>query len=277
MIVDFHVHPPTHQFVTCLGELFEPTVKYFRSNFKILDYKSFAEDLKNEGVTKAVLLPLVSNLNKGGRIENEHIKEICNTDPDLFYGFASFDLNKDYISELNYAIKKLGLKGIKIHPQLQCIRPDDPKLRPVYEFADKYELPIVLHTGITGIGANVKGGGGLKLDYGRPIYVDNIASEFPNATFILAHFGWPWYEEALAVSYHKANVYIDISGWSPKYIPAIVIKYMDSLLQDRVLFGSDYPMIKPSRIINVLKQLNLKDQTIRKVLFENASKILNKL
>lgn len=277
MIVDFHVHPPTNQFISCLGELFEPTLKYFRANFKLLDFKAFSEDLRNEGISKAILLPLVSNLNKGGRIENEHIREICNADPDLFLGFASFDLNKDYISELKHAINNLGLKGIKVHPQLQNIRADDPKLIPIYEFAEKHELPIVIHTGITGIGANIRGGGGLKLDHARPIYVDNIASQFPNVTFIMAHFGWPWYEEALAVAYHKANVYIDISGWSPKYIPQTVIRYMDSLLQDRVLFGSDYPMIRPSRIIAELKQLNLKEQTIKKVLFENALQILNKL
>jgi Predicted metal-dependent hydrolase of the TIM-barrel fold len=277
MIIDFHVHPPTNQFISTLGELFEPTVKYFRANFKVSDYKSFAEDLKNEGITKAILLPIISHLKGGGRIENEHIKEICNSDPDLFYGFASFDMNKDYLSELKYAINELGLKGIKIHPQLQVIRPDDERLKKVYDFADKYNLPIVIHTGITGIGANVKGGGGLKLDFGRPIYIDNVASEYPNVIFIMAHFGWPWYEEALAVAYHKANVYIDISGWSPKYIPNVVIRYMDSLLQDRTLFGSDYPMIRPSRIINELKQINLKEQTIKKILYENALKILNKL
>jgi predicted TIM-barrel fold metal-dependent hydrolase len=253
MVVDVHVHPPTEEFVKTLGPLFEPTIKYFRSDFKIKNFKEFAEDLRLQGITKAFLLPLTSSIEGLGRITNEHIAGICNSDPDLFIGFASFDLKGDYVSELKYAINNLGLKGIKIHPQLQLIRPDDEKISKVFEIADENKLPVVIHTGITGIGAGVKGGGGLPLELGKPIYIDNLAIKYPNVNFIIAHFGWPWYEEALAVAYHKGNVFIDISGWSPKYIPQIVIKYMDSLLQDKFLFGSDYPMLKPSRILNELK------------------------
>jgi len=274
MVIDFHVHPPTEEFVNTLGELFEPTVKYFRSKFKILSYKEFAEDLISQGITKAIILPLVSSLNGTRRIKNEHIYEICNSNPDLFIGFASFDLNKDYMDELKYAIKNLGLKGIKIHPQLQAINVDSKKLYPVYEFAEKNELPVVIHTGITGIGAGLKGGGKLKLEFGRPIYLDNIAADFPNVNFILAHFGWPWYEEALAIAYHKGNVFIDISGWSPKYIPQIVIKYMNSLIPNKFLFGSDYPMLQPSRIINELKQINVKEEVLKLIFYENAKNIL---
>ena len=277
MVVDVHVHPPTEEFVKTLGPLFEPTIKYFRSDFKIKNFKEFAEDLRSQGITKAFLLPLTSSIEGLGRITNEHIAGICNSDPDLFIGFASFDLKGDYVSELKYAINNLGLKGIKIHPQLQLIRPDDEKISKVFEIADENKLPVVIHTGITGIGAGVKGGGGLPLELGKPIYIDNLAIKYPNVNFIIAHFGWPWYEEALAVAYHKGNVFIDISGWSPKYIPQIVIKYMDSLLQDKFLFGSDYPMLKPSRILNELKMLNLKNETLNKILYENAKKIVKTL
>jgi predicted TIM-barrel fold metal-dependent hydrolase len=277
MVVDVHVHPPTEEFVKTLGPLFEPTIKYFRSDFKIKNFKEFAEDLRSQGITKAFLLPLTSSIEGLGRITNEHIAGICNSDPDLFIGFASFDLKGDYGSELKYAINNLGLKGIKIHPQLQLIRPDDEKISKVFEIADENKLPVVIHTGITGIGAGVKGGGGLPLELGKPIYIDNLAIKYPNVNFIIAHFGWPWYEEALAVAYHKGNVFIDISGWSPKYIPQIVIKYMDSLLQDKFLFGSDYPMLKPSRILNELKTLNLKNETLNKILYENAKKIIKTL
>jgi len=277
MVVDVHVHPPTEEFIKALGPLFEPTIKYFRADFKVKNFKEFAEDLRSQGITKAFLLPLTSSIKSLGRITNEHIAEICNSDPDLFIGFASFDLKGDFVSELKYAINNLGLKGIKIHPQLQLIRPDDEKISKVFEIADENKLPVIIHTGITGIGAGVKGGGGLPLELGKPIYIDNLAIKYPNVNFIIAHFGWPWYEEALAVAYHKGNVFIDISGWSPKYIPQIVIKYMDSLLQDKFLFGSDYPMLKPSRILNELKMLNLKNETLNKILYENAKKIVKTL
>ncbi len=274
MIIDFHVHPPTKEFVNALGDYYKTTIKYFRAKEKLLSFEEFAEDLRKQGITKAVLLPLTSNIKGYGNISNEHIKEIVNADEDLFIGFASFRL-ENALDELKIAIEELGLKGIKIHPQLLYLRPDDEKFEKIYEYAGKKELPVVIHTGITGIGAGTRGGGGIYLEYGRPIYIDNIARKFENVNFIMAHFGWPWYEEALAVAYHKENVFIDVSGWSPKYIPNIVIKYMDSLLKDKFLFGSDYPMLNPSRIIEEFKQMNLKEETLRKVFYENAKRILN--
>jgi len=272
-IIDFHVHPPTKEFVNALGKYYETTLNYFRSKSKILAINEIIEDLKKQGITKAVLLPLFSALTGYSSIPNEHIKEIMKADEELFIGFAGFSLQNP-IEDLKYAIEVLGLKGIKIHPQLLGITPDNEILNKVYEYASRKELPIVLHTGITGIGAGNRGGGGIILDLGRPIYVDKVASKFDNVDFIMAHFGWPWYEEALAVAYHKANVYIDISGWSPKYIPNIVFRYADSLIQDKVLFGSDYPMLNPSRIIEELKQINLKETTIKKIFYENARRLL---
>lgn len=274
MIIDFHVHPPTKEFANALGDYYKTTIQYFRAKEKFLDFKQFAEDLRNQGITKAVLLPLTSNIKGYGNISNKHIKEIVNSDEELFIGFAGFGL-ENALEELKIAIEEWGLKGIKMHPQLLALRPDDEKLEKIYEYANKKELPVVIHTGITGIGAGTRGGGRIRLENGRPIYIDNLASKFENVNFIMAHFGWPWYEEALAIAYHKENVFIDISGWSPKYIPSIVIKYMDSLLRDKFLFGSDYPMLNPSRIIEELKQLNLKEETLRKVFYENARKVLN--
>jgi len=272
-IIDFHVHPPTKQFILALGKYYETTLKYFRSQPKILEPKTFAEDLKSQGITKAVLLPLTSMLSGYSSIPNQHIKELVDVDPSLFIGFASFTLH-DPIEELKYGIETLGLKGIKIHPQLLGISPDNDILYKVYEYAGRKELPIVIHTGTTGIGAGNRGGGGIILDYGRPIYIDKIAARFDNVDFIMAHFGWPWYEEALAIAYHKENVYIDISGWAPKYVPSIVWRYIDSLIQNKALFGSDYPMMNPKRVIDELKQINLKEETIRKLFSENAKKLL---
>lgn len=273
MIIDFHVHPPTEEFVKALGRYYETTLNYFRSKRKILGVREFIEELKKQGITKSVLLPLTSNLEGFSSISNEHIAELVNASDGFFIGFASFNL-KDPLSDVKKAIEELGLKGIKMHPQLLNARPDHEIFEKVYEYASKKELNIVIHTGITGIGAGTKGGGGLSLDFGRPIYIDNIARRYTNVNFIMAHFGWPWYEEALAIAYHKDNVYIDISGWSPKYIPSIVLRYIDSLIQNKALFGSDYPMLEPSRIIEELKQMKLKEETLNKLLYINAQHLL---
>src|SRR5579875_2771717 len=166
-IIDFHVHPPTKEFVNALGQYYQTTLRYFRSDSKLLSTKEFAEDLRNQGVSKAVLLPLTSSLPGYSSIPNDHIKSLIEVDPDLFIGFAAFNLDRP-LEDLKYAIEVLGLKGIKIHPQLLGVKPDEDSLNKVYEYAGKKELPIVIHTGTTGIGAGNRGGGKIVLDLGRP-------------------------------------------------------------------------------------------------------------
>jgi hypothetical protein len=125
------------------------------------------------------------------------------------------------------------------------------------------------------VGAGVPGGNGLKLSYGRPIpYIDDVAADFPNLTIIGAHPSWPWQEEMLAVAVHKTNVYIDLSGWSPKYFSPSLIQYANTLLQDRVLFGSDYPFLTPERWLADFEKAGFKPQVREKILLHNAKRLL---
>ena len=78
------------------------------------------------------------------------------------------------------------------------------------------------------------------------MYLDDVAVDFPDMPIILAHPSFPWQEEALSVAQHKPNVYIDMSGWSPKYFPPILVRYANTILKDKMLFGSDYPVISPA-------------------------------
>jgi predicted TIM-barrel fold metal-dependent hydrolase len=133
-----------------------------------------------------------------------------------------------------------------------------------------------VHTGTTGIGAGAPGGRGLKLSYGRPVpAVDDVAADFPRLTIIAAHFAWPWHLELLAVARHKGNVYIDLSGWAPRYFPAEVIQYCNSVIPDKFLFGSDFPLLSPDRWLDEFGKLDLKDEVREKVLYRNACRILD--
>ena len=114
-------------------------------------------------------------------------------------------------------------------------------------------LIALFHTGTTGIGAGMPGGGGVRLKYSNPMCVDDVAADFPELDIILAHPSFPWQEEALAVAVHKPNVYIDLSGWSPKYFPEILVRYTNTLLRDKMLFGSDYPLITPGPLAGRLR------------------------
>ncbi|MEN3047493.1 MAG: amidohydrolase family protein [Candidatus Caldarchaeales archaeon] len=275
-VLDFHVHLPTASFISTLRPFVESINAYFRTNLVQRDVGEAIEELRGQGVTKAVLLPIDAHRLTGIRGDtNELMARIQDEHRDFFVCFATVDPHSPKAPEdLEDALTRLGLRGLKLHPQLQDLRPNDPKLYPVYAVAERHGVPVLVHTGTSGIGAGMPGGGSMRLDYGRPIHMDEVAAIFPRLNVILAHFGWPWHEEALAVALHKRNVYIDLSGWLPKYIPQTVLRYVDTLLRQKALFGSDYPMLSPSRCLEQFRASGLRPETLERVLYANGAELL---
>ncbi|MDP3078854.1 amidohydrolase family protein, partial [Bradyrhizobium sp.] len=145
---------------------------------------------------------------------------------------------------------------------------------PLYEAIQETGKPALFHTGQTGVGSGMRAGFRIKLEYSNPMYMDDVAADFPDLRIILAHPSFPWQEEALSVATHKPNVYIDLSGWSPKYFPPILVRYINSILQDKMLFGSDWPVITPDRWMADFARLDIRDEIRPKVLKANARKLL---
>jgi len=135
-------------------------------------------------------------------------------------------------------------------------------------------VPALFHTGQTGIGAGLPGGHGIKLRYSNPMLLDDVAADFPDLTVILAHPSVPWQDEAISVATHKANVYIDLSGWSPKYFPPQLVRAANTLLKRKVLFGSDFPVITPDRWLADFAELEIKDEVRPLILKDNAIGVL---
>jgi predicted TIM-barrel fold metal-dependent hydrolase len=135
-------------------------------------------------------------------------------------------------------------------------------------------LPALFHTGHSGIGSGLPGGGGIRLKYSNPMYVDDVAVDFPELPIVLAHPSFPWQDEAISVALHKEQVYIDLSGWSPKYFPPQLVRYANTLLRDRVLFGSDFPMLTPDRWLADFEGLDIKPDVRPLILKENAARLL---
>ena len=210
------------------------------------------------------------------RISNEEVAESCAAHPDTLIPFASIDPFKGRAGrrEARRLVTTYGVRGFKFHPSLQGFAPDDRMAYPLYEVIEELGIPAVFHTGQTGIGAGVRGGGGIRLKYSNPMLVDDVAADFPDLRIILAHPSFPWQDEALAVATHKPLVHIDLSGWSPKYFPPQLVRYANSLLQDKVLFGSDYPVITPDRWLADFAALDIKPAVRPKILKENAARLL---
>ena len=210
------------------------------------------------------------------RISNAEIAEDCAKHSDALIPFASIDPHKGRaaVKEARTLVEQYGVKGFKFHPSIQGFAPNDRMAYPLYSVIEELGAVALFHTGQTGIGAGVPGGGGIRLAYSNPMLVDDVAVDFPTMKIILAHPSFPWQDEALAVATHKPTVYIDLSGWSPKYFPAQLVKYANSLLQDKVLFGSDFPVIKPDRWMADFDKLEIKPEVRPKVLKDNAARLL---
>ncbi|MGH8726170.1 MAG: amidohydrolase family protein [Burkholderiales bacterium] len=210
------------------------------------------------------------------KITNEEVAELAHKHSDVAIPFASIDPHrgKEGVRAARRLIKDYGVKGFKFHPSTQAFLPNDRLAYPLYEAIAEAKLPALFHTGQTGAGAGMRGGGGIRLKYANPLHLDDVAADFPDMPIILAHPSFPWQEEALSVATHKPQVYIDLSGWSPKYFPPILVQYANTLLKDRILFGSDYPVITPERWIEEFEKLPIKPEVRPLIMKQNAARLL---
>jgi len=208
-------------------------------------------------------------------VPNDEIAEVAAANPDVLIPFASVDPNKPgAVDEARRLIRDHDFRGFKFHPNIQAFFPNDRAFYPLYELIAEADLPALFHSGHSGIGAGLPGGGGIRLKYSNPMCVDDVAVDFPELTIVLAHPSFPWQDEAISVALHKRQVYLDLSGWSPKYFPPQLVQYANTLLKDRVLFGSDYPMITPDRWLRDFEQADFKDEVRPLILKENAARFL---
>ncbi|NEE02943.1 amidohydrolase family protein [Phytoactinopolyspora halotolerans] len=210
-------------------------------------------------------------------IRNEEVAAACAEHADILIPFASIDpwRGRAAARRARVLARDHGVRGFKFHPSLQEFFPNDRMAYPLYEALEELGLPALFHTGQTGIGAGVRGGAGIRLKYSNPLHVDDVAADFPELPIILAHPSFPWQDEALAIATHKPQVHIDLSGWSPKYFPPQLVRYANSLLKEKVLFGSDYPAITPDRWLADFEKLDIKPEVRPLILKENAARLLH--
>jgi uncharacterized protein len=209
------------------------------------------------------------------QVPNEEVAALAARNADVMIAFASVDPTRGFsaVSEAERLIAH-GARGFKLHPPLQQFHANDRIAYPFYEVVAAAKLPVIFHTGHSGIGTGMPGGGGVRLKYGNPMDIDDVAVDFPDMPIIMAHPSFPWQDEAISVCLHKPQVYIDLSGWSPKYFSPTLIQYANTLLKDKVLFGSDYPLITPDRWLVDFEKIAIRDEVRPLILKQNAVRLL---
>ena len=277
--IDIHTHAETSTRIlpdAAEAESLEARGRYFRYEVKHPTIAQMASYYRERKI--AFVIFTVDHERGMGirRISNEEVAESAAEHGDIAIPFASIDpaRGKMGVREARRLIKDFGVRGFKFHPIIQGFAPNDHDVYPLYEVIAEAGLPALFHSGQTGIGAGMRGGGGLRLKYGNPLFLDDVAADFPDLPIISAHPGVPWQDEQLSVALHKPNVYIDLSGWSPKYFEPKLVQYTNTLLKDKVLFGSDNPVIMPDRWLAEFDKLAIKPEVKPLIIKENAARLL---
>jgi hypothetical protein len=281
-LVAIDVHTHVHRSVrapaqTPAGESLTALASYFKTGadaYTVDELAGYYRERRMAAV--AFTVDIAGQEPDPARPTNEEIAERAAAHTDVIIPFASVDPARGTqgVRTAQRLIGEHGVRGFKFHPSAQGFRPNDRAAYPLYEVIEAAGLPALFHTGQTGVGAGRRGGGGIRLAYSNPVYLDDVAADFPGLPIILAHPSFPWQEEALSVAVHKPQVYIDLSGWSPKYFPPVLIQYANTLLRKKVLFGTDFPMLTPERWRRDLDTTAIREEVKPDLYKHNAARLL---
>ncbi|MHB1434186.1 MAG: amidohydrolase family protein [Streptosporangiaceae bacterium] len=274
--IDFHVHLPTPEWLdVSMAGYVEAAEAYFRSTVQRQSLADLAARYRDLGVIAVLLAWDAETATGRPRVPNEVVADACREFGDVFTGLGSVDPHKGDLAVAEVGrIADLGLRGVKFHPSLQAFAPDDPAYWAIFAECERRGLLALFHTGTSGIGARQPGGQGIRIDYAHPLKLDSVAAAHPDLTVVAAHFGFPWHQDLLAIALHKTNVYIDVSGWSPRRIPAEVVSQMRGRLSEQFLWGSDFPFITPERCLAEFAELGVPEEAAARILHQNAARIL---
>jgi predicted TIM-barrel fold metal-dependent hydrolase len=282
MIIDFRLFPPIAEYMDPIeAREFFPT-SYMRRYLDtygdveaIIDtsVEDMIASMKSSGVDKAVMQGEWAFGDY--RKQNDAVCRIVQEYPDAFIaGFLCLNpLEDDAMAEVvEREVRGRDFKGVNLQPFAYRLKCNDKRFYPVYAKCCELDVPVTIHSSIN-FSVN------RSIAYGRPLYIDEVACDFPELKIVANHGGWPWVNEMVAVAWKHPNVYIEIGAVSPKYIgtpgtgwePLLV--YGNSLLQDQVLFATDF-VLPHDRCVTELKDLPLKDDVKKKWLGGNAAKLL---
>ena len=276
--VDMHVHLEVdncgHQSMP--EDIMEASSKYFKAEERTPSVDSIAAQYRERKMAAVVFT--IDARTQMGHLPNsiDDLVEGCARNNDILIPFGSVDprTGKEALVEAHRQVEELGVCGFKFHPSVQGFNPSSEEYYPLWELLEDFGLPCVFHTGQNGMGAGLPGGRGIKLGFSNPMLLDEVAADFPQLTIIMAHPSIPWQDEANSIATHKSNVYIDLSGWSPKYFPTSLVKQSNNVLSKKVLFGTDFPLITPEKWMDAFEDLPIKDEVRPNILKDNAVKVL---
>jgi predicted TIM-barrel fold metal-dependent hydrolase len=276
-IIDLHCYPGTKEWIECQGPYVAELARYWKRDWSAKSEDEVLKDFTEAGV-EAVLVALdLETTIKTAPVTNEYVHAMWKRHPKRIiqaWGAVEPAKGQAALDQVKKAVKELGLIGFHFHPIMQHFAVSDTRYYPMFELINELKAAVMIDVGTTGMGAGMPGGHGAVIRHAHPSHIDQLAADFPDMKIIMAHPGWPWVDETTAVALHKGNVYWEMSGWAPKYFPGNLKVDMRGRLQDKIMFGSDYPSMPYGRILREWGELGYSDSIMEKIFHKNAERIL---
>ena len=275
--IDLHCYPNTDPWIKAQGPYVEALAKYWNRSWTAKSEDAVMAEFKAAGVEPVLVAFDIETAAGTPPCSNEYVADLRDRHKDVvLQAWGSVDPFKGAvaIAEAGTAIRDLKMLGFHFHPIMGHFAVDDRQFYPLWETIAALKAPVMIDVGTTGMGAWMPGGLGAKIRHAHPAHIDELAADFPDLTIVAAHPGWPWVEEMTAVALHKGNVYWELSGWAPRYFPDSLKRDARSRLQDKIMFGSDYPSIPYDRLMKEWGELGYSDEVMEKIFHGNAERVL---
>ena len=275
--VDLHAYPGTAEWIASQGPYVEPLGRYWKKQWTAKTEAEVAADFQAHGIEALLVAFDIESVTGAPPCTNSYVAGLRDRHPETFiqaWGTVDPLRGEQAIRDAERAVTQDRVLGFHFHPIIGRYSVDDPALAPLFEAINGLGVPVLIDVGTTGMGAGMPGGNGTQIRQAHPLALDQLAATFPELTIIAAHPGWPWVEDMTAVALHKGNVYWELSGWAPKHFPASLRTDIRGRLQDKIMFGSDYPSLPLSRLLREWDELGFSEEVMDKVFHANAERVL---
>ena len=259
---------------TGLDEDFKSQVRMSDAMRNGVTIEDYLVKMDRSGIDRSLLIAVrCGDLAVRGSFEIPYsrVAEICAAHPDRFSGLAGVDPYRGMqgLRDLEAAVRQHGFVGAHLYPHWFGLAPDDAKYYPYYAKCCELDIPIMMQ-----VGQNLVYSRERRLpSVGRPICLDKVAIDFPELKLLGIHIGVPWTDEMIAMAWKHENVFIGVDAYAPKHWPPQLVRYLDSYGRDKVLFGTDWPVIDPERAVAEIDGLKLRPQTMQKLMRDNALRV----
>ena len=263
---------------TGLDETFKDQVRMAREDREGVDIPTYIARMDEAGIERSLIAAVrCGDLAIKGSFEipYERVRDVCARHPDRLHGLAGLDPTRGMqgLRDLEMAVRDYGFVGAHFYPHWFGLPPDHARWYPYYAKCCELDIPVMLQ-----VGHNLVYSRGRRLpSVGKPICLDQVAIDFPELRIIGIHIGIPWTDEMISMAWKHDNVFIGVDAYAPKHWPEALVRYLDSYGRDKVLFGTDWPVIEPRRAVREIGDLGLRPASLEALMRDNALRVFTRL